>query len=82
MAQVLITDTKLNSLADAVADKTGASTPLTIQQMEDVIEALSWVTYYTGTEAPADALGGEGDLYLQLPETTNEPTEIPEEEVV
>lgn len=40
MAQVLITDTKLNSLANAIAEKAGIEAPLTIQQMEDAVIGL------------------------------------------
>lgn len=40
MAQVLITDTKLNSLANAIAEKAGIEAPLTIQQMEDAVVGL------------------------------------------
>ena len=40
MAQVLITDTKLNNLANAVASKAEISTPLTIQQMIDAVNGL------------------------------------------
>jgi len=40
MAQVLITDTKLNSLANAIAEKAGIEVPLTIQQMEDAVVGL------------------------------------------
>lgn len=40
MAQVLITDTKLNSLANTIAEKAGIEAPLTIQQMEDAVIGL------------------------------------------
>lgn len=40
MAQVLITDTKLNNLANAIAEKAGIEAPLTIQQMEDAVIGL------------------------------------------
>ncbi len=65
MAQVLITDTKLNSLANAIAEKAGIEAPLTIQQMEDAIEALSWAIYYTGSSEPNNSQGNNGDIYLQ-----------------
>ena len=50
MAQVLITDTKLNSLANAIAEKAGIEAPLTIQQMEDAVLGLNTAgTTPTGT---------------------------------
>ncbi len=40
MTQVLITDTKLDNLANAIAEKAGIEAPLTIQQMEDAVIGL------------------------------------------
>lgn len=28
--------------------------------------AVSFVTYYTGSTAPSDSLGSDGDIYLQI----------------
>lgn len=40
MAQVLITDTKLNTLANTIASKAEISAPLTIQQMIDAVYGM------------------------------------------
>ena len=40
MGKVAITDTLLNDLADAIAAKTGATTPLTIDDMTDAVDDL------------------------------------------
>lgn len=41
MTQVLITTSLLDDLADAIAEKTGESTPLTIAEMTDAVEDIT-----------------------------------------
>lgn len=64
----LVTKSKLDSLADAVAETTLSETPLTIDQMISLLTNISSTPnrILTGTTAPSNSLGNEKDVYFQL----------------
>ena len=66
MAKVLVSDQYLEDIADAIRNLNGASsTTYTPAQMAPAINAISLVTYYTGSSAPNNSQGNNGDLYFQ-----------------
>ena len=68
MAQVLITDTLLNNLADAAGHVDSELTlPNTLANITTALNNLTIVNYYTGTSNPSSSLGNNGDIYLQTP---------------
>ena len=65
MAQVIVTVSKLDNLAEAVNDVTNATLPLTIDQMTTALNNLVIQHYYVGSSTPSSSLGNNGDIYLQ-----------------
>lgn len=60
-----------NVLIDLTNDTVNANTLLSGYTAHDragdsISGAVSFVTYYTGSTAPSDSLGSDGDIYLQI----------------
>ena len=51
----------------AISDK-GVTVPAgsTSDDLADLIDAIQFVHYYTGSSAPSGSLGSNGDIYLQI----------------
>lgn len=66
--KALVTKSKLDSLADVVAEKTASETPLTIDQMITLLNNIDVVPnkIITGTTTPDNSVGNENDIYFQL----------------
>ena len=64
----LVTKSKLDSLADVVAEKTSSDAPLTIDQMISLLNRIDAIPnrILTGTTIPDNSLGVENDVYFQI----------------
>ena len=65
MAQVLVTDTYLTNIANAIRTMTSTTATYTPAQMAPAISNIPFINYYTGASIPANSLGNNGDLYFQ-----------------
>lgn len=65
MAKVLVSDQYLEDIADAIRELRSTTATYTPAQMAAAIQGVEFVTYYTGTSAPSNSQGNNGDLYFQ-----------------
>lgn len=65
MAKVLVSDQYLEDIADAIRELRSTTATYTPAQMAPAIQGVEFVTYYTGTSAPSNSQGNNGDLYFQ-----------------
>ena len=63
MAKVLVNESSLQDIADAIREK-GATGTFLPSAMGDAIRAIPFTTVYVGTNEPTTNIGTDGDLYL------------------
>ena len=63
------TGTEITEIADAVREKGDVTGPIIFPDgFVNAIESIHYINYFTGTSAPSNQLGNNGDIYLQIEE--------------